>query len=100
MIKYKKSTIDHAIYIKVLSDGTVSYLTVTTDYFLSTTNNETEFPEPRRVFEEAFEIKVQEGSVLKYRPAPDKFSSCHEAPWSECWTTVPHPVGPDRELSR
>ena len=59
ILKYKKRTIDHAIYIKVFSDGTVSYFTVSTNDFLVTTNNETEFPELRSVFEEAFEIKVQ-----------------------------------------
>ena len=32
----------------------------------NTTNNETAFPELRRVFEEDFQIKVQEVSVLKY----------------------------------
>ena len=41
IIKYKKITIDNAIYIKFLTDITVSYLTVSTDYFLNTTNNET-----------------------------------------------------------
>ena len=44
-LKYKKITIYHAIYIKVFSDGTVSYLTVSTDDVLNTTNNETVFPE-------------------------------------------------------
>ena len=29
-------------------------------------NTETEFPELRIIFEEVFEIEVQEGSVLKY----------------------------------
>ena len=33
---------------------------------LSTTNNETSFTELRIFVEEAFEIKFQEGSVLKY----------------------------------
>ena len=66
ILKYKKITIDHAIYIKVLSDVTVSYLTVSTDDGLNNTNNETEFTELRRVFGEYFEIKFQEGSVLKY----------------------------------
>ena len=33
IIKYKKITIDHAIYIKVFSDGTVSYLAFSTDDF-------------------------------------------------------------------
>ena len=50
MIKYKKSTIDHAIYINVFTDGTVSYLTVSTDNVLNTTNNETKFPELTRFF--------------------------------------------------
>ena len=39
IIKYKKSTIDHSIYIKVFNDGTVSYLTVSTDDILNTTNS-------------------------------------------------------------
>ena len=66
ILKYKKRTIYYAIYIKVLYDGTVSYITVSTDYILNTNNNETAFPELRRVFEEHFEMKVQEVSVLKY----------------------------------
>ena len=66
IIKCKKSTIDHAIYIKVYTDGTVSYLTFYTDNVLNTTNNETAFPELRRGFEESFDMKVQEVSVLKY----------------------------------
>ena len=41
------------------------YLTVSTDYFLNSTNNETENTELIRVFEKAFYFKVQEGSVLK-----------------------------------
>ena len=66
VIKYKKSTIYHAIYIKVFSDLIVSYLTVSTDDVLNTTNNEIEFTELKGFFEEHFEMKVQEGSVLKY----------------------------------
>ena len=65
IIKYKKSTTDNAIYIKVFSDITVSYLKVSTDDFLNSTNNETEFPELTRVFEEHFYMKVQVGYVLK-----------------------------------
>ena len=60
IIKYKKSTIDHSIYITVFSDGTVSYLTVSTDDVLNTTNNENKFPELKRAFKEHFEMKVQE----------------------------------------
>ena len=44
ILQYKKSTIDHAIYIKVFDDGTVSYLTASTDDVLNTTNNENAFP--------------------------------------------------------
>ena len=66
ILKYKKSTNDHAIYIKFFTDGTVSYLAVSTGDALNNTNNETEFPELTRVSDEHFEMKVQEGSVLKY----------------------------------
>ena len=44
----------------------MSYITFSTDDVLNTTNNETEFPELKRVFKEHFEMKVQEVSVLKY----------------------------------
>ena len=66
IIEYKNSTIDHAIYIKVFDDGTVSYLTVSTDDVFKTTNNKNVFPELTRVFRENFEMKVQEVSVLNY----------------------------------
>ena len=66
VFEYKKSTIDHAIYIKVFDDGTVSYLTFSIDDFLNTTNNENSFTELTRVFKEHFDMKLQEGSVLKH----------------------------------
>ena len=44
----------------------MSYLTVYTDDVLNTTNNETDFPELKGVYEEVFDIKVQERSILKY----------------------------------
>ena len=66
IIEYKKSTIDHTLYIKVFDDDIVSYLTVSTDDVLNTTNNENIFPELTRLFKEHFDMKVQEGSVLKY----------------------------------
>ena len=66
ILSYNKITIDHSIYIKVFADGTVSYLTVPTDDFLNTNNNENAFPEQTRLFKEHFEMKLQEGSVLKY----------------------------------
>ena len=48
-IKYKISTIDHEIYIKLFSDRTVYYLTFFTGDVLNTTNNERSFPELTRV---------------------------------------------------
>ena len=48
ILNYKKSTIDHAIYIKVFTDGTVSYLKVPTDDVLNNTNNENSFTELTR----------------------------------------------------
>ena len=66
VLEYKKSTIDHAIYIKGFDDGKMSYLTVSTDDVLNTTNNENAFTELKRVFKEHFEMKVKEGSILKY----------------------------------
>ena len=50
MIRYKKSAIDHAIYIKVFYDGRVSYLKVSNYDVLNTTNNKTAFTELRIVF--------------------------------------------------
>ena len=61
IIEYKKSTIDHAISINFFADGTVSYLTVSTDDFLNTNNNDNASTELTRVFKEHFETKVQEG---------------------------------------
>ena len=66
ILKYKKSTIYHNIYIKVFTYGKVSYITVSIDNFLNTTNNDNTFTEIPRLFKEHFEMKVQEGSVLKY----------------------------------
>ena len=59
IIEYKKSKIDHAIYIKVFDDETVSYLTISTDDVLNTNNNETAFIELTRDFKEQFEMKIQ-----------------------------------------
>ena len=54
------------IYIKVFYDETMSYLTVSDDDFLNTTNNDTPLTELRSFFNDTFEITVQEGYVLKY----------------------------------
>ena len=40
VLKYKKMKINHAIYIKSFTDGTVSYLTVSTKDVINTTNND------------------------------------------------------------
>ena len=61
--KYKKSTIDYDIYIKVLSDGSVSYIMVCTYDILNNTNNETAFYDTRRVLKEEFDIKLYSPSV-------------------------------------
>ena len=66
ILKYEKRKTYHDIQIKVLSDVTVSCLTVSNYDALDTTNNETSYPELTIVFEENFEVKFQEGSVLKY----------------------------------
>ena len=66
ILKYKKIAIDHTIYIKVFSGIKLSYLTVSADDVINTTNNETSFHEIRRFIEEHFDIKVQEGYVFKY----------------------------------
>ena len=58
MIKYKEIKIDHDIYIKLFTDGTVYYLTISTDDVLNNTNNGNGFPELTRVFEEHFEMKL------------------------------------------
>ena len=39
ILKYKKSTIDHTIYIKVFSGITLSYITVSNYDVLNTTTN-------------------------------------------------------------
>ena len=48
ILKYNRSKIDHTIYTKFFYDGKVSYLAVSTDYFLNTANNEIAFPELTR----------------------------------------------------
>ena len=64
--KYIIITIDHVIYIKAFFGGTVSFIRVSYDDAINTTNNETVFCKLKIVLEEHFEMKVQEGSVLKY----------------------------------
>ena len=49
ILKYKKSTIYHAIHIDSFADGTVSYLTVSIDDVLNANNNQNSFPELTRV---------------------------------------------------
>ena len=60
ILKYKKSTIYRAIYIKFFYYVTVSYITVSTDGVISLANNVIEFIELGIFFEEYFDIKVQE----------------------------------------
>ena len=62
--KYNKITIDNEIYIKVFSDVTVSYLTVSADAVLKNTNNKTAFTELRRVFGNVLRLKSKKGLSL------------------------------------
>ena len=57
MMRYKKITIDHTIYIKVLYDENISYLMVSTDDVLNTNNNDTAFTELRRVLKNTLRLK-------------------------------------------
>ena len=59
MIKNKKSTIYHDIYIKVFYDRTLSYIKVSTDHYINTIEKDTSVTELIRVFEEDFDIRVQ-----------------------------------------
>ena len=66
IITYKKDKIDNAIFIKVFSGVTVSYITGVTADVLNTTNNDIASTELTRVLEKHFEMKLQGGSVLNY----------------------------------
>ena len=57
------TSLGHSLFLAMTNDTCVKS---SIDDFLNTTNNETEFPEITRVFKENFEMKLQEGSVLKY----------------------------------
>ena len=64
-LKYNKITIDRAIFVKVFSDWTVSYIKVSANDVLNTANHDTLSHKLRRVFGKSFDIKVQEVSFLK-----------------------------------
>ena len=57
MMQYKKVTISHAIYIKVFYDVTMSYLTISTNDVINTTNNTKEFPELRNFWRNILRLK-------------------------------------------
>ena len=64
IIKYKKITIDYAIYINVLYDGTVSYHTVSTGDFFNTANNETAIPGLRIFLKNILRLKYEKDLSL------------------------------------
>ena len=66
IMKYKKIKIYHAIYIKVFSDQTGSYLIVSPNDVLNNKNNKTGFTEISKCIEKSFLIQIQEGCALKY----------------------------------
>ena len=51
VMKYKRIVIDNGICIKILPDGTISYITVSTDDVTNTTNNVIYFSDLRKVFQ-------------------------------------------------
>ena len=57
IISYKSSVIDYSIYVKLFSNGTVSYLTFPIDDLLYTKSNDNGFQELKNVFEETFESR-------------------------------------------
>ena len=57
VLKYKKITIDYAIYIKVLYDRIVPYLTVSTYGVLNNIDNETDFSWTKKVLNNNFRLK-------------------------------------------
>ena len=63
MMKYENSTTSHDIYINVFSNGIVSYVSFNINGVLNNTNNETSFPELRRVFKKILILKFK-----KYMP--------------------------------
>ena len=71
LLNIRRKNIYHAIYTKGFYYGTVSYPKVYSNDVINTNNNDTAFTELRRVFEEYFEIKFQEGYSLKYLNFPN-----------------------------
>ena len=64
ILKYNKITIDHAIYIKVLSDWTLSCLTVSSGGVLNATDNDTAIPEIIKVFGKRLRLKYNKYMYL------------------------------------
>ena len=54
----------HEIYINVLSDGIVSYSTVSTDDVINTTNNEKSFTELIRFLKNILRLKLKKDLSL------------------------------------
>ena len=76
VLKYNKSAIDHAIYIKIFYDGKVSYITVSTYDVLNNTNNETAFPELRTLLKKLLRLNFKKDLYLS--------TKIYEFPVS-CW---------------
>ena len=66
ILEYKKIIIVDAVNVKLFSGFTVSYIIVSMDDVLNNINDDEFLQDLKRVFKETFEIKTQEGSVLKY----------------------------------
>ena len=64
IIKYKKSTIDHAIYIRVFYDETVSHIIVSNHGVVNTTNDKTSFNELRIFLKKLLRLKSRKDLSL------------------------------------
>ena len=58
ILNYREIIIDDDLYLNIFSYGNMTYIRVSTYDVLHCTNNETAFTELRRVFEEAFDMKI------------------------------------------
>ena len=61
MIDNKKVRLGHKIHVNIFYGGTISYLTESMDYVINTTNDYESYQVLKRVAEETFDIKTEEG---------------------------------------
>ena len=64
ILKYKTIIIYHAIYIKVLYNGPMSYITVSNHDVINTTNNETELLNSEEFLKKFLRLKYKKDMFL------------------------------------